>query len=166
MSDTTDFSRLLVEDNVGGELSFITDFGVIDSILAGAGLNVGDTIKLYHRAIASDGAVCTEGMMDSVVLVRGMVTALDPDIWEGLEVNLYPNPTAENAQIEIVSDQHRQFTLEVRDIFGKIIQNEKVQVPAGSLVHSVKMDTWPAGIYFLQLKQEDRLLPALKLYKQ
>ena len=166
LSDTTDFSRLIIQDNVGDQLSYTTDFGIIDSLLADAGLNVGDTIKLYHRAIASDGAVCTEGMMDSVVLVRGVVTALDPSFWEGLELDIYPNPSSGLIQLKIVSDQHRQFSVTIRDIYGRSIQQEEIQVSAGSLIHPINIEAYPAGIYFLQLKQDEQTLPAFKLYKQ
>jgi hypothetical protein len=64
----TELVRLVVNDT----LAPLT-LGAVDGVLAAAGLNVGDSVTVYHRADASDGSAITTGNFASVRLVRGVV---------------------------------------------------------------------------------------------
>ncbi len=66
------FNAVLFQTIVEGT-SLNANFGVVDGLLASAGVEVGQTITLFHRAIASDGALQTTGAPVSVVLTRGVV---------------------------------------------------------------------------------------------
>ncbi|NJK82809.1 MAG: CHRD domain-containing protein, partial [Saprospiraceae bacterium] len=66
------FNTILFQTIVEGT-SLNANFGVVDGLLAAAGVEVGQTITLFHRAIASDGALQTIGTPASVVLTRGVV---------------------------------------------------------------------------------------------
>ncbi|TVQ10906.1 MAG: DUF4397 domain-containing protein, partial [Balneolaceae bacterium] len=65
------FETIVVNASVGSSTSFATDFQTVDAILAGAGVADGGTITVYHRAVATDGSLLTEGAGASVTLTRG-----------------------------------------------------------------------------------------------
>ena len=68
-----DFNSIAFQTNVGMQTMFATDYATMDMLLEAAGLAVGDTIRLYHRAIASDGSLNSPGATASVMLIRGIV---------------------------------------------------------------------------------------------
>ncbi|MGH7492346.1 MAG: CHRD domain-containing protein, partial [bacterium] len=71
------FNTPLVNRNTNTATSFAASYGAIDSILAAAGVPAGGTIKLYHRAITSDGSLQSTSPTDSVNLTRGVVADLN-----------------------------------------------------------------------------------------
>lgn len=73
LSTDEDFNTLILQDNVGGVTSYISDYETIDLLLADAGLAVDDMITLYHRAIASDGSLNSFGSTASITLTRGEI---------------------------------------------------------------------------------------------
>ncbi len=72
LSAAEDFSAILFETVVSGT-TFSTDFATVDGLLADAGVAVGDTVTLYHRAVATDGALSTPGTGASVIITRGEI---------------------------------------------------------------------------------------------
>lgn len=75
LSVASDFAAasVLADVAVGRDTLANLNLGAVDAILAGAGVNVGDTVRVYHRANATDGIAVTEGMSATVWLVRGVV---------------------------------------------------------------------------------------------
>ncbi len=67
------FNTLLVNASTGGNTEFAADFATVDALLAAAGLEIGDEVTLYHRAVSTDGSNVTLGDAASVVLTRGFV---------------------------------------------------------------------------------------------
>lgn len=67
------FTTIVVNANVGSETNFTTDFQTVDAILEGAGVADGGSITVYHRAVATDGSLLTEGTGASVTLTRGVL---------------------------------------------------------------------------------------------
>ena len=68
-----EFNTILVNVSTGTDTVFEADFRTVDGLLASAGLNIGDSVTLYHRAISSDGSNLTVGESKSVELTRGAV---------------------------------------------------------------------------------------------
>ncbi len=83
-----DFNSIVFQTNVM-DTAFITDFATVDALLQGAGLEIGQTITLYHRAIATDGALQNTGQSASVVLTRG---AINPAEFVDLELSITTSP--------------------------------------------------------------------------
>lgn len=73
LSASDSFESLLVNASVGTETQFVTDFETVDAILESAGVEVGQTIPVYHRAVATDGSNVTAGNASTVTLTRGVV---------------------------------------------------------------------------------------------
>jgi hypothetical protein len=68
-----DFASPLVDQDMGSETQFATDFGTVAAILQGAGVSVGGSVTVYHRVITSDGQEQTQGPPASVDLTLGVV---------------------------------------------------------------------------------------------
>jgi len=73
LSTAADFSQIVLQQNVGGQTFFEADFEDIDLLLENLGVTVGTEVTVYHRAIASDGAVATPGAGAVVNITRGEV---------------------------------------------------------------------------------------------
>ena len=69
----SEFNTMIVNASTGADAQFETDFGTVDALLDDAGVNIGDEITLYHRAISTDGSEVTIGTAASVVITRGFV---------------------------------------------------------------------------------------------
>jgi uncharacterized repeat protein (TIGR01451 family) len=82
LSAAADFSTIVFQTIVS-DTALVTDFATVDSLLEAAGVQVGQTVTLYHRAIASDGALQTVGAGSSVVITRGVVGVV-----EGVDLEL------------------------------------------------------------------------------
>lgn len=71
----------------------------VDSILSGAGYNIGDTVRVYHRAVTTDGIAIVEGNSATVWFIRGLVNT-PPTSTEitapanGVEITIQGDPTA------------------------------------------------------------------------
>ena len=149
------FGTLLVNSNVGTEAAFTTDFATVDGLLSGAGLAVGDNITLYHRAIASDGAVQTIGMMDSVVLTRGMLTTSVPTPQTGLTLSAAPTRVQDDLRLRIDSDQPRSTTLRLMNLQGQVQLRTSLRLIEGRQHHTLNLRDLSAGVYLLRLEADD-----------
>jgi len=56
LAPTDKFLNPLVFTNVNGATTFGTDYGTVDAMLRGLGVQTGQTTKVYHRVLASDGS--------------------------------------------------------------------------------------------------------------
>lgn len=68
-----EFTATVIALPTAGDTTLVLDFATIDGLLEAAGLDVGDSITLWHRAIATDGSLWTVGNGASVTLTRGFV---------------------------------------------------------------------------------------------
>ena len=95
LATDANFNNVVFETNTGTDSELSTDFGAVDGILAGAGVDVGAAaVTLYHRANAQDGSLRTTGDSKTVLLTRGSVEF-------DLEANLAGfNEVGENTPIQ------------------------------------------------------------------
>ncbi len=73
LATDADFNNIVFQENVGAALTFVSDFGTIDGLLANLGVDVGGMVTIYHRVLASDGSVATAGAAASATITRGVV---------------------------------------------------------------------------------------------
>ncbi len=166
LSATEDFSQLLVQANVGQETAFNTTFGVVDSILTGAGLNDGDSITVFHRAIATDGSVATVGESASVTLIKGVVTDLDPAILEAFDWNIYPSPVSEELTISINSPISGRADISLMDISGRLLNQQTDQLTSGIQAIRLPMHSVSAGMYILRVRVDETTVFTEKVIKR
>ena len=73
--DDFDTEDMLLAVNTATSTSFTSTFGIVNNILAKAGVGVGESATLYHRVYAQDGALRTAGPTSQVTLRRGRLDA-------------------------------------------------------------------------------------------
>jgi hypothetical protein len=65
--------------------------------------------------------------------------------------SLYPNPTSSDFKIDVTSDIEREITLQVYDVLGNLIINEKHQIAIGTSTMNTNIESYKAGMYFVRL---------------
>lgn len=159
LSTDAEFQNIVVNANVGASGSFETTFGVLDTLLADLGVDVGSSATVYHRVIATDGSDESMSEARSATLERGMVTSVDEPLGAnprkfGLNQN-YPNPFNPATNISFSLAEAGLATLTVYNMLGQkvaVIANN--QFSAGQ--HSVNFDAsgLSSGIYIYRLQTQ------------
>jgi len=70
------------------------------------------------------------------------------------QLNLYPNPTSGNFTIDITSKIQNEAQLQVVDIFGKSIYQEKLTINQGKYLKTIDLANFGKGIYFVIIRTE------------
>lgn len=76
----------------------------------------------------------------------------EDDLYSGVAVSLYPNPTSGVAFIEIESDFSETYHVKVVNLIGKEILRAEVQ--SGQKA-KLDLQNMPAGVYFVQIERGD-----------
>ena len=77
-------------------------------------------------------------------------------------VKVFPNPTTENITIELSSDNLKGMTYRVVDIYGSLIKENTIE----SNVTIVGFESVSAGVYFVQLIDNNKVQTSFKVIKQ
>lgn len=175
LSSDENFSTILLQQNVGGNLSFSTDFASVDALLAAAGISVGESLTLYHRAIASDGSLFTPGATASVQLHRGSLDTGDfrqsTEIGQLSRFNaawnmkVFPtvSPSGGTLSLEIESATEESIELWLFSTSGQVLKRERLALFPGLNRHALSLSGVHSGLHFLQLQAEGKWLPAQKI---
>lgn len=164
--------RLLVNQNVGSDLSFTTDLATIDGLLASAGLEIGESITLLHRAVASDGSVATPGPAASITLTRGEVGSengfvdLSPNSRQPVSTFMvYPTlvQSKQSINVRIQAGADQQGVLVLVNQLGQPLQRQAVDLFAGDNRMEWGLPELAVGYYFVQLQTEGELLPLQRI---
>jgi hypothetical protein len=65
--------------------------------------------------------------------------------------SLYPNPTSSDFKIDVTSDIDREITVQVYDVLGNLIINEKHEIAIGTSTMTTNIESYKAGMYFVRL---------------
>lgn len=120
-----DFNNSVVWASTGTDAMISVPADVIDMILADAGVALGGSATVYHRAYASNGSYSSAGEPRSVMFTRATSTSVD-EFDNGLptEVALeqnYPNPFNPSTQIQFALPQEGQVSIQVYDMTGRMV---------------------------------------------
>ncbi len=80
---------------------------------------------------------------------------------KAININVYPNPVADDFIIN--SFQHRLESIEIFDVTGSLIFNDRVH--GQNLLH-INCKEWASGIYLLRMKFDDNLFYRTKIMKK
>jgi hypothetical protein len=84
-----------------------------------------------------------------------------------IEVNVYPNPTSDNVNLEFTSDIETKLLFELYDIQGKIILSKVEIITEGQNLLFYNVEELDKGIYFIKLTDEQsKMLITKKLVVQ
>jgi len=107
-------------------------------------------VNFYAAGVAVNDN--NNSQMDNAV--TGTPIIVTEDLSSGLEeekeiqINIYPNPTSENINIEMLSGQN--YSLEIADISGKIV----FSIERFNSKISINVDSWSKGTYFVRVTGE------------
>lgn len=94
-----DFDTIAIQTNVGVENMVSFTYGSLDTLLSNLGVMPGDSATIYHRVLASDGAVQTEGMSSAAVFIRNLNVNSVQSFAEAGQMKIYPSHTVTYIQV-------------------------------------------------------------------
>jgi hypothetical protein len=106
------------------------------------------------RQIDLDGKSTYSKQIDLVVNSNGSV------------VNVYPNPAKDNVTIDYASNSNASLSLQIIDMSGRVIKQVQTKVALGNNAMIISLDGVSAGMYQLQLIENNRLTHVQKFIKQ
>jgi hypothetical protein len=109
---------------------------------------VGELVVLSQTD--SDGNTLGGGFTSSATISTASIQ--EPNV-AVLNVKVYPNPTTDLITIAIQDTKLSQVGIEITDINGKVISNEKYAGISNNI--GINSAAWNTGTYFLKLKGDD-----------
>ncbi|MFK7934323.1 MAG: CHRD domain-containing protein, partial [Saprospiraceae bacterium] len=168
LSTDAQFSDLLANQNVGTTLEFVTDFATVDAILENAGIEAGESVMLFHRAVATDGSNYTTGPTSVVTLERGSVVNTVNPILEQFDVQVFPTLTTANSRInvQVNATEHGTGRLTLINQLGQVVDYQEIELINGANDYQLQLANLAAGAYFVQLEIAEVALPLEKVIVQ
>ncbi|MCH8495581.1 MAG: CHRD domain-containing protein [Balneolales bacterium] len=142
---------------------FTATTGDLDMILADAGVEIGGSATIYHRAYASNGSLVTPGPTSMATFTRSTSTSID-DVTAEQPLSLrldqnYPNPFNPSTQIRFEVPQSGDVSLEVFDMTGRLVSTlVNGTVAAGTHTVSFDASSLSSGVYLYRLSAGQTLL--------
>lgn len=166
------FQNLLLNENALWNNFFELNYSKLNLILAQAGVEIGESITLFHRIVASDGSVATTGPTAQITITRGIFNAGD-----GLEVlpafaetpvemfRVFPNVlhSHQDFRVQIRSGNDERAQLVLVNQLGQPLQRRTIELFAGDNLLEWSLPDLAAGYYFLQLEGSEQVLPLQRI---
>ena len=123
-------------------------------------------LMYFNAHTAANGGGEIRGQIGKVLTPDCLPTAIYELNGEQLEVKAYPNPVLDNVMLQFESNQKMDAQVVLSDLTGRNVLTKNTTVENGVNQLSVNMNTLSLGIYFLQLKNNGKILFAQKVVKQ
>lgn len=68
----------------------------------------------------------------------------------------YPNPTQNILNLKVVPTEVGDYTIEVSDLAGRLLQKEAITLQAGENIHSIAVNNLTKGVYAVRLVREGK----------
>ena len=153
------FSDPIVDEasaEAGSATFYETDFGTLAALLDENGIQLGESLTLYHRVVASDGANTTPSEVFSIVLTRGTIVSAEADARPPLAYALHtshPNPVRSSTTFAFDLPTTVHVSLTVYDVVGRSVSTiVSRRLPAGSFEYHWEPGPLPSGIYLYRLQ--------------
>jgi hypothetical protein len=155
------FNLVLVELNVGGELSFSAlTLGFVDTLLAGLGIPFGFPVPVYARITASDGSLQSTGEGSQFNVVRAMPSAVT-DLPEGWEFSAYPTLTqrAVTIALEAPRSETGKFSVALISPTGQRMHAQALEgFGSSSFGTSVDISSLSPGVWVVGLFEDGQMI--------
>jgi hypothetical protein len=165
LSTTRDFAAPALSVHTGEATEFVTTLGAVDTLLTILGVDSGSVVTVYHRVAASDGSLCASSTLDSVYLVKGTLTDIKENPFLKNTFTLYPSPTMERIQLDIDMKQRAEGELQILDLEGKILYQQRLQLSEGLNLVQQQVSTLVGGTYLARLIVNHEIAVARKFMK-
>ena len=124
----------------------------------GTGVQLSWTIgEPVIETFTGTSAVLTQGFHQTKLTV----TAVDPTLFPGLEVNVYPNPVSTTLRVQISGERMQKLSYRLFNMEGKAILHKMVENPS----ELINMEMYTSGTYLLRFFREDDPLKTFKIVK-
>jgi len=127
-------------------------------IVASHGLDslVGQSSVLLRFGFLSDGSVNGfDGMgVDSIMVYNNINVGIEDQASNVPSFSLSPNPSNGEFMLKINSEKSDLFQLSIRDMEGKLVHNEQLNVN-GNFNKSMDLSHLAKGVYFMRLQNDD-----------
>ncbi|MBK8920692.1 MAG: T9SS type A sorting domain-containing protein [Saprospirales bacterium] len=132
-------------DNVSAS----TQFNVVwTAPQAGAG---SVTFFAAGNAVNRNGTTSGDGASSGMLQIQeGLASATTQAEEHPVRLNVWPNPVAQTARMEIVAEQAEEYRFRVFDCAGRVVWQSARQLPPGRFMLDVPVAGWTPGIYFLE----------------
>nr|MBX2872148.1 HYR domain-containing protein [Saprospiraceae bacterium] len=105
-------------------------------------------------------------LIDNNTSLPNTFTAFDSDLeLEQPDVNIFPNPSNGQSQIELNGFQETPAQIWVRDAFGKVVRQIELDNPEGAIL-PLELQDMPAGLYLISVMQDQQQVITKKLMIQ
>ena len=144
-----------------GNLSFPTDttFEINWYFVAGQDTSIFnqvydfDTVGYYWLILGFD---CNNY---KAVTSYGRSVFVDPTITSNInlaasDINIYPNPVKQEANITLFSNTGEAGTIKIYDLTGKEISTRAIRINSGSNTYKLNTKSWKNGIYIIKLETQ------------
>ena len=101
----------------------------------------------YYRVKSVD----MDGDYDYTPIVVANIKNANGGFSEGV-VSIYPNPSSEDFNISIYSDEERDLSMKVYNSLGQVIQEQTSSIKEGNTVMSIASSEWSSGVYHIALQ--------------
>ena len=164
----------IIINPINHDLYIATDIGVFKSFndgnswdILGTGLpNVVITDLSYHEPThtllaATFGRSLYSVEVDTDVANKNIKR-------ENLDISIFPNPFSENCNITFTNSRNNFWEINIIDLNGRVIEKVISQnLAKGDHQFSFGKKDWPAGVYFLQMKNKNgKLIKTEKIIKK
>ncbi|MCX6231699.1 MAG: T9SS type A sorting domain-containing protein [Bacteroidetes bacterium] len=119
----------------------------------------GDSVRISFSAAATSGNLtvkghnaCGDGAVSAVYHIYVAVGI--NDIVNTLNFRIYPNPNKGKLTVEM-SGINTSFDIQLIDLQGKVIYNEKITKPEQAYSHTIDLSSYNKGIYFIKLSNKN-----------
>ena len=119
--------------------------------------NEGDTVKVRFRMFSDDLTVAWGWMVDDLYI------QMETPVVQGIEftkidenISIFPNPSKGEFRIQFSDTWKGEIDLEIIDIFGRPIYDDKLNNNDGSSSHDVDISSSNDGLYLIQLIQGEK----------
>ena len=116
-----------------------------------------------HTATNAGGEI--RGQLGKTLVPECLPTATFELNGQTLSVKIFPNPTADNVNIQFDSPESFDAQIVVSDLIGRQMMSKNVSILRGSNAVELDASVLNHGIYFVQMRDNKRLLFTEKIVK-
>jgi hypothetical protein len=127
-------------------------------VIANGGKSINNTAGMLQYTIGQTIAptvqngiqILTQGFQQPEELA---VTGISTTSWEGININVFPNPVQAdvNISIEIEKNENESFQLQAIDMNGKILLQQALSMQNGHNATAIDVSQWVTGQYLIKI---------------
>jgi hypothetical protein len=91
---------------------------------------------------------------ENIILDTTLLTSIADNLFQNKQesVQVYPNPTNDYLYVDAALTEYSRAELKLINTFGQVLERRSL---SGNLIHEeIKMNLFPTGIYFVELRTE------------